>query len=82
MERDAQNYCHISQYAPSENGTIVTDTNLTAQYAPWCCLDLIKYGSRQVGSDDQGPRIVGRLGWGVENSDSKCAVRVENSVLK
>ena len=32
--------------------------------------------------DQQGPRIVWRLGWGVENSDSKCAVRVENSVLK
>ena len=30
----------------------------------------------------QGPRIVWRLEWGVENSDSKCAVRVENSVLK
>ena len=30
----------------------------------------------------QGPRIVWRLGWGVENSASKCAVRVENPVLK
>ena len=30
----------------------------------------------------QGPRIVWRLGWGVENSVSKCAERVENEVLK
>ena len=29
----------------------------------------------------QGPRIVWRLGWGVEYSVSKCAVRVENQVL-
>ena len=26
----------------------------------------------------QGPRIVCKLGWGVENSVSKCAARVEN----
>ena len=26
----------------------------------------------------QGPRIVWKLGWGVENSALKCAVRVEN----
>ena len=32
--------------------------------------------------EDQGPRLVWKLGWGVENSDSKCAVRVENSVLR
>ena len=31
---------------------------------------------------EQGPRIVWKLRWGVENSVSKCAVRVENSVLK
>ena len=29
----------------------------------------------------QGPRIVWKPGWGVENSASKCAVRVENEVL-
>ena len=33
------------------------------------------------GGGGQGPRIVWRLGWGVEYSVSKCAVRVENQVL-
>ena len=39
---------------------------------------------RMLGSmytNDQGPRIVWRLGWGVENLVSKYASRVENSVL-
>ena len=35
----------------------------------------------QTVTDNQGPRIVWRLGWGVEYSVSKCAVRVENQVL-
>ena len=30
----------------------------------------------------QGPRIVWNIGWGVENSASKCAIRVENPALK
>ena len=30
----------------------------------------------------QGPRIGWKLGWGVENSASKCAVRVENQHQK
>ena len=39
------------------------------------------YGVQQAVTSIQGPRIVWRLGWGVEYSVSKCAVRVENQVL-
>ena len=40
------------------------------------------YPSPLAHISEQGPRIVWKLGWGVENSVSKCGVRVENSVLK
>ena len=37
---------------------------------------------RRPASPTRGSKIVWKLGWGVENSVSKCAVRVEYSVLK
>ena len=49
---------------------------------PFALSKALKPSSMFHEDHDQGPRIGWKLGWGVENSASKCAVRVENQHQK
>ena len=67
QERPVQQLNAVRDFSTEKTKAAVDEASLILKTVYWSVL---------------GPRIVWMLGWGVENSDPKCAVRVENSAQK